>query len=105
MIENRSSKRWHTVLKGQVVFNNRASVLDCSVRDLSLIGAKICFSDAVELPPEFEIEIPSRGLRLPARLIWSRGAVHGVMFLEKARAATLPPAGWPRKSEEPAADC
>jgi hypothetical protein len=105
MIERRSSKRWRTVLKGQVVFNNRSSVLDCSVQDLSDIGAGICFADAPELPPEFEIEIPSRGLRLPARLIWSRGANHGVMFLEKAKPGTVPPAWWPRHSDKPANDC
>ena len=102
MIEKRSSKRWRTILKGHVVFNNRSSVLDCSVQDLSAIGARIGFTDAPELPPEFDLEIPSRGLRLPARLVWSRGASHGVMFLEKAKAGTVPPAWWPRTSEKPA---
>jgi hypothetical protein len=104
MVENRSSQRWRTVLKGQVVFNNRAAVLACSVQDLSDVGARICFTDACELPLEFELEIPSRGLRLLARRIWSRGTNHGVVFLEKAKAGTVPPAGWPRKSEEPATD-
>ncbi|GEO19277.1 PilZ domain-containing protein [Microvirga aerophila] len=102
MIEKRSEKRWHTVLKGQVVFNNRGSVLDCTVQDLSNIGARIYFTNAVELPPEFELEIPSRRLRLLARRIWSREASHGVMFLEKAKAGTVPPAGWPRTSDKPA---
>jgi hypothetical protein len=102
MIENRSKKRWRTVLKGQVVFNNRSSVLGCSVQDLSEIGACIRFIDAVEVPPEFELEIPSRRLRISARLIWSREASHGVMFLEKAKAGTVPPAGWPRTSEKSA---
>jgi hypothetical protein len=74
MVENRSSQRWRTVLKGQVVFNNRAPVLACSVQDLSDVGARIRLTDACELPPEFELEIPSRGLRLLARRIWSRGA-------------------------------
>ena len=102
MIENRAAKRWRTILKGQVVFNNRATVLDCTVQDLSDIGARICFADAVEVPPEFELEIPSRGLRIRPVLIWSRGASHGVMFLEKAKAGTVPPARWPRTSEKPA---
>jgi PilZ domain len=83
------------------VFNSRGAVLNCTVQDLSDIGARICFTEAVELTPEFELEIPSRKLRLPARLIWSREASHGVMFLEKAKAGTVPPAGWPRTSEKP----
>jgi hypothetical protein len=102
MIENRSKKRWHTVLKGQVVFNNSSSVLDCTVHDLSELGARICFTEAVEVPPEFELEIPSRGLRLPARLVWSREANHGVIFLEKAKAGTVPPAGWPLTTKKQA---
>ena len=102
MVEKRSSNRWHTVLKGQVVFNNRSSVLTCTVRDLSEIGARLCFTNTFELPPEFDLEIPSRGLRLPARLVWSREANHSVMFLEKAKAGTVPPAGWPRTSDKPA---
>jgi hypothetical protein len=102
MIENRSNKRWRTVLKGQVVFNDRSSALACSVQDLSEIGACIGFTDAVEVPPEFELEIPSRGLRLPARLVWSREANHGVIFLEKAKAGTVPPAGWPLTTKKQA---
>jgi hypothetical protein len=102
MIENRSKKRWRTVLKGQVVFNNRSSVLDCSVQDLSETGARICFTDAVEVPPEFDLEIPSRRLRISARLIWSREASHGVMFLEKAKAGTVPPEGWPLTTKKQA---
>src|SRR5215218_10453290 len=102
IVEKRSSKRWHTVLTGQVVFNNRSSVLTCTVRDLSEIGARICFTDAFELPPEFDLEIPSRGLRLPARLVWSRGANYGVVFLKKAKAGTVPPGWWPRAPEKPA---
>jgi hypothetical protein len=102
MIEKRSSQRWRRVLKGQVVFNNRGAVLDCTVQDLSDIGARIYFTNAVEVPPEFELEIPSRGLQILARLIWSREASHGVIILEKAKAGTVPPAGWPRTSEKPA---
>ncbi len=40
MADNRSSNRRRTVLKGQVVFNNRASAIDCTVRDLSDTGFK-----------------------------------------------------------------
>jgi hypothetical protein len=76
----RSSTRRRTVLKGQVVFNNRASALDCTVRDLSDTGARITFADVSIPPAEFELEIPSKDLRIQARLVWSRGATHGVAF-------------------------
>jgi hypothetical protein len=44
MQERRSSKRWGAYLKARIVFNNRSSVLDCTVRDLSDTGAGISFA-------------------------------------------------------------
>jgi hypothetical protein len=90
MQERRSSKRWHAALKGRIVFNNRFSVLDCTVRDLSDTGAGICFADVSLIPPEFELEIPNRGFRVHGSLMWSRGTNHGVMFRHKVKAWTDP---------------
>ena len=88
MDERRSSKRWQAALKARIVFNNRASVLDCTVRDLSDTGAGISFAGVSPIPTEFELEIPARGFRAHARPIWSRGTHHGVMFWQKAKAWT-----------------
>ena len=90
MQERRSSKRWGAYLKGRIVFNNRSSVLDCTVRNLSDTGAGISFAGISPLPTEFELEIPNRGFRAHGRLIWSRGTNHGVMFWQKAKAWTDP---------------
>jgi hypothetical protein len=88
--ERRSSKRWRTVLRGQIVSNNQSSPIEFTVRDLSDTGARIYFTDGAELPPEFKLEIPSRGLQIESRLMWRRGANHGFMFLEKVRVWTDP---------------
>ena len=88
MQERRSSKRWGAYLKARIVFNNRSSVLDCTVRDLSDTGAGISFAGISPIPREFELEIPARGFRAHARPVWSRGANHGVMFWQKAKAWT-----------------
>ena len=90
MDERRSSRRWRAVLGGQIVVNNRTTALLCTVRDLSDTGARIYFADASAIPAEFEFEIPSRGIRIPSVLVWTRGANHGVMFLEKVKAWTDP---------------
>ena len=79
--ERRLKKRWRTVLKGQIMLNNRSSVLDCTVKNLPDIRAKLVFADVSLLPQNFELDIPSRNLRVQARLIWSRGAIHSVMFV------------------------
>ena len=90
MHERRSSKRWGAYFKARIVFNNRSLVIDCTVRNLSDTGAGISFADISPIPPEFELEIPNRGLRVQSRVMWSRGANHGVMFWQKVKAWTDP---------------
>ncbi len=82
--DQRSSKRRRTVLTGKVLFNNRASVFDCTVRDLSDTGAQITLADVSALPPDFELEIPSKGMLVSARVMWSRGKNHGIRFVQAA---------------------
>ena len=84
--ERRSAKRWHTVLAAHVTPNSRSKSIECIVRDLSDTGARVYFADTSEMPSEFELEIPSRGLKVQSRLMWSRGANHGIMFLEEVKA-------------------
>ncbi|MBM6584261.1 PilZ domain-containing protein [Microvirga sp. BT689] len=90
MSERRSAKRWHTVLAAHIRSNSRSKSIECIVRDLSDTGARVYFADISEMPSEFELEIPSRGLRVRSRLMWNRGANHGVMFLEAVKAWTDP---------------
>ena len=66
------------------MYNNRPSVLDCTVRDLTDTGAQLTLTDVSALPPEFELEIPSKSLQVQARLMWSRGKNHGVSFVQAA---------------------
>ena len=58
------------VLKGgQILFNNRMSTVDCTVRSLSDDGAGIDVSSSVGLPKEFVLSIRADGLELPCRVI------------------------------------
>jgi hypothetical protein len=80
--ERRSKRRWRTILKGRVVFNNRSSAFDCTIQNLSDIGALLTFAHVSPPPQDFELEIPSKNLRVPARVIWSRGKNHGISFVQ-----------------------
>ncbi|PVE25687.1 hypothetical protein DC522_05060 [Microvirga sp. KLBC 81] len=86
-MEHRSSKRQRTILEGRIVFNNRFSLIECRVRDLSNTGARIMFEHPVTIPPEFEFEIPSRELSVWARVMWSSGREHGIRFTKGPQAA------------------
>ena len=98
-MEHRRSQRKRTILQGRVVFNNRFSLLDCIVRDLSETGAQVAFAHPVTLPLEIELEIPTRGLSALARVMWSNGKNHGLMFLgswdEQASSGSSPPPAEP----------
>jgi hypothetical protein len=80
--DKRASNRRRTVLKARMLFNNRSSVLDCTVRDLSDTGAQLTLADVSALPPDFELEIPSKDVLVQARVMWSRGKNHGVKFVQ-----------------------
>ncbi|PVE24911.1 hypothetical protein DC522_08300 [Microvirga sp. KLBC 81] len=70
------------MLEGCVRLEAQAHSIPCRIRDLSATGARIGLAADVELPGEFELNIPRLQLSLKVRLVWSRAKSHGVMFLE-----------------------
>jgi hypothetical protein len=88
-MDQRSSKRHRTYLDGRIIFNNRCSVINCTVRDVSDTGARIAFSHVILIPIEFELEIPKKGLSVGACVMWSNGKEHGVKFTTSPEAAVL----------------
>lgn len=80
MTESRSRTRGRTLKGAKAVFNKRASVLDCVIRDMSPKGARLRFGAPVELPDELELLLASEGRFLPIRVAWRRGREVGVEF-------------------------
>lgn len=80
--QRRASQRSRTLLEGHIVYNNRLSRMECTVRDLSETGARIVFAQPVKVPAEFELQIPKKKLVRRAQVIWYDGQNHGVMFLD-----------------------
>lgn len=80
-MDQRSSERARTLLAGRIIFNNRSSVIDCVVWDLSSGGARITFDFPISIPDRFELEIPKRNISAPVRIVWSDTKEHGVAFL------------------------
>ena len=61
-----------------LLFANR--LVPCSTVDLSDGGAKIAIPASVMLPGRFHVEVRSRKIRRPARLVWRSGDQLGVEF-------------------------
>ncbi|WP_407666769.1 PilZ domain-containing protein [Microvirga roseola] len=81
----RRGKRFATILKGRIRLGTEAAQIPCRISCISVSGARIGLTEDIELPGEFELEIPRLEHSLKVRLIWSRANSHGVTFLEDPR--------------------
>ena len=78
--ERRRTPRQKSFLRGMIYFNNRRSVADCLIRDISPFGARLIFSDAVTIPDMLDLYIPQKEQTLRAQVIWRVGHEVGVAF-------------------------
>ncbi len=85
--EHRRSLRRRTFLAAVARQPNKLSTFQCTVRNLSETGARLEVSNGAWLPEAFDLDIPARALRRPARVVWRQAAQAGVHF-EEAAAAT-----------------
>jgi hypothetical protein len=90
MGERRRASRQKSFLRGCIYFNKRRSVADCLIRDISDEGAKIIFSDTINIPDVIELYIPQKEQTLRAQVQWRHGNELGVTFGEVAATASQP---------------
>ena len=91
MSERRQSIRQKSFLRGCIYFNNRRSALDCLIRDISNEGAKLIFSDIVNIPDVVDLYIPQKEQTLRVHVEWRQGQEVGVAFAQAGRAPAASP--------------
>jgi hypothetical protein len=79
--------RQKSFLRGCVYFNKRRGALDCLIRDISDQGARIIFSETVNVPDYVELYIPQKEKTIRAHVQWRHGDEIGLAFPEAVRAA------------------
>jgi hypothetical protein len=78
---NRRGRDRRSVLKAaQIVFNDRKSVLNCRIRNLSDGGARLELPTSQLLPHEFELHMTGMPVRR-CTLRWAKGRLAGVSFV------------------------
>lgn len=87
MGERRGSIRQKSFLRGCVYFNKRRGALDCLIRDISEQGARIIFSETVNVPDYVELYIPQKERTVRAHVQWRHGDEIGLAFPDAVRAA------------------
>jgi hypothetical protein len=77
---DRAAPRTRTLLQARIEFNNGATTVDCTVRDLSDTGARLQVGESVVIPSKFALFVPKHNRRYGAVLRWHRGGFAGVEF-------------------------
>ena len=81
MQERRKHQRLRVLKSAKLVFGN-ASVLDCVVRDLTTVGARIKIPNTIDLPQVFEMTFDGGRSIRSCRLVWRTSSRTGVEFSE-----------------------
>ena len=87
MNERRREQRQRSYLGGQIAYNHRRSTMDCLVRDVSPLGARLVFPGTVTTPDAFDLHIPQRDERHRVRVVWRREEEVGVGFAPRNEAS------------------
>jgi hypothetical protein len=91
MGERRVSRRNKSFLRGFVYFDKRRGVMSCLVRDLSEDGARIIFSQSVNIPGVINLHIPQRDQTFRAKVTWRRGDEIGLALTAAVPVAASSP--------------
>ena len=78
--QRREFQRIRVLKSAQLQFKNKLISLDCTIRDISVGGARLRLNGPTELPDRFDILMNGTGDKFPARLMWRRGNEVGVSF-------------------------
>jgi hypothetical protein len=87
MPEARQAERVKSLLRAQIIFNNRMTTVDCVIKNISKTGAKLALNNTLSIPSEFDIYVPQKSHTYRARLVWRDKDAMGVEFLDMSDAA------------------
>jgi PilZ domain len=80
MNELRAIRRNRILRGGKILLNNKHSVIDCSVRNLSDDGACLQVASIAGIPRAFDLLIDGDGASRPCELVWQSANRIGVSF-------------------------
>ncbi len=87
MNERRRVTRQKSFLRGCIQFNNGRNSADCLIRDISIYGARLTFSDSITTPDVIDLYIPQKEQTFRSNVIWRHGQEVGVAFAQAANAS------------------
>ena len=79
-MERRRKPRTRTLKSGRILLNHRRSAIDCTVRNLSPLGACLNVASAIGIPERFDVIFDADRSIRPCRMVWHREKQIGVEF-------------------------
>ena len=80
MTEQRREQRSRTLRGGKIVFNDRRSVIDCLVRNLSDGGTCLQVNSTIDVPFTFDLKLDGEQESRPCKVVWVTDNRMGVEF-------------------------
>lgn len=77
----RAHERTRALKGASIIFNNRSSVIDCTVRNISPTGGKLVLTSPAALPDRFELRFAD-GSEQRCEVRWRTLSELGVVFLK-----------------------
>jgi hypothetical protein len=80
--ETRRAPRVRTFLQARISYGDGALSIECTVNQLSDVGARVNLVHTFALPDTFDIAIPQRDIARRAKLVWRKDDQVGIEFLD-----------------------
>lgn len=78
--ERRAAPRQRTLKGGRIVINNGSSTFDCTIRNLSEIGARLRVTSIIGIPDTFHLAMDD-GRQFDCAVAWRTETELGVKFI------------------------
>jgi hypothetical protein len=80
--ETRRAPRVRTFLQARISYGDGALSIECTVNQLSDVGARVNLASTSALPDRFDIVIPQRDIARRAKLVWRKDDQVGIEFVD-----------------------
>jgi hypothetical protein len=81
MEERRAVQRTRVLRNAKIILDHRSSIVSCTVKNLSSIGACLSVASTYRLPDTFELTFEHGRSRRACRVIWRTDDKLGVAFI------------------------
>ena len=79
-VDRRGNRRSRILKAGKLLFDAHQTIINCVIRDISPLGARIRLSDTLHLPSELELLVVREAELHPAKVLWKSQTDCGLVF-------------------------